>query len=244
MASELYIELEHLLKRPRSEQDRNKVLKIMELTVPAAEKIKLIDQLDLDSREANIKSRFEKLLNGSLDPNIKLNLDSLRKDIVPRVEALKKDSTHFSILLVDDLTYITQTVSHQLKKEGYQVITAKNATEGILMFHEVIPDLVITDVRLPDFNGVMLSKIIRKLDETMPIIFISAIDINMDLNIEIEMDMVKEIVHDDLPKKRMAYLRKPILIEVLIENIEELLGRKGSAKILPPKPAPVVPKKE
>ncbi len=206
------IELGFLLKRSRTEENKNKVVEILNMKIPITEKKKLIEKLDNASREQMIKDRFSSWLSGNIDQKIRMHINSIEKEISVRVGEIKKDLTRTNILLVDDLPYITKTVSYILEKENFKVLSAKNAAEGLLLFQSMIPDLVITDIHLPDFNGFELAMLIRKLDEMVPVIFITAIDID------------EELEHYDLKKKRMAYLQKPITKEQLLETINKLIN--------------------
>ena len=183
----------------------------MELKVPVDVKKMMIDKIDRSTRQKKIKERFKQLLNSSLDSKISVHLNSIQK-IANLVDDVVKDNSQINILLVDDLAYISRTVSYMLQNEGFKVFIAKNGTEGIILFQNIVPDIVITDILLPDFNGIELAALIRKLDETVPIIFITAIDKDM------------ECRHYNLAKNRMAYLQKPIRKEVILGAIHKLLS--------------------
>ncbi len=209
---DMLIELGFLLKRSRSEENKNKVIEILNMKIPIVEKKKLIEKLDSESREQMIKERFSSWISGNIDQKISIHIKSIQKEIFAKLGEIKKDLTRTNILLIDDLAYITKTVSYMLQKENFSVFTAKNAAEGLLLFQNLIPDLVITDIHLPDFDGIELAMLIRKLDEIVPIIFITAIDFDA------------EVEHYDLKKERMAYLQKPITKEQLLDTIKTLFN--------------------
>ena len=54
------------------------------------------------------------------------------------------------ILLIDDEQDILEIISYNLEKEGYQVITASNGNEGIVKAKEILPDLILLDVMMPE----------------------------------------------------------------------------------------------
>ena len=209
-----YIELGFILKRSRSAENEKKVLEILNMDISITEKKNMIEKLDSASREQRIKERFAALVNGELDQKISIHINTKEKEISPDSSEIKKDYAFTNILLVDDLTYITKTVSYMLQKENFKVWTAKNGAEGLILFQNLAPDLVITDVRLPDFNGIEMVNLIRKLDETVPVIFITAIDMNAELQ------------HYDLSRNRMAFLLKPILKDDLLDTIKKLINEK------------------
>jgi DNA-binding response OmpR family regulator len=57
------------------------------------------------------------------------------------------------VLVIDDEAHIRRVVELKLKKNGYQVITAKNGEEGLDSIKTHQPDAVITDVMMPKLDG-------------------------------------------------------------------------------------------
>ncbi|HTZ89254.1 MAG TPA: response regulator transcription factor [Alloacidobacterium sp.] len=76
------------------------------------------------------------------------------------------------ILVVDDEVQITRVLRAALQSNGYEVTTARNGVEAITLFLENPPDLVITDLSMPEINGVELTREIRQRAST-PIIVVS-----------------------------------------------------------------------
>jgi two-component system KDP operon response regulator KdpE len=79
------------------------------------------------------------------------------------------------ILVVDDEPQITRVLRAALSTQRYDVRTANDPQEALRVFAEWNPDLVITDLAMPDMNGVELSRVIRKSGNT-PIIVLSVRD--------------------------------------------------------------------
>ncbi|MFC6268857.1 response regulator transcription factor [Frigoriflavimonas asaccharolytica] len=80
------------------------------------------------------------------------------------------------ILLIDDEQDILEILSYNLKKEGYDVYTAINGTQGINMAIEIEPDLILLDVMMPEKDGIETCQELRqikKLQKTL-IVFLSA----------------------------------------------------------------------
>lgn len=80
------------------------------------------------------------------------------------------------ILLVDDEADILELLSYNLEKEGYEVHTASNGNEGIAVARQVIPDLILLDVMMPEKDGIETSQELRQhreLQKTL-IVFLSA----------------------------------------------------------------------
>jgi len=76
------------------------------------------------------------------------------------------------ILVVDDERQITRVLRTSLQSGGYEVSVANNGLEAYELFRTVNPDLVITDLAMPEMGGIELTRAIRRLSET-PIIVLS-----------------------------------------------------------------------
>ena len=80
------------------------------------------------------------------------------------------------ILLIDDEEDILEILSYNLEKEGYLVTTATNGNDGILKAKEMIPDLILLDVMMPEKDGIETCqelRLIKELKNTL-IVFLSA----------------------------------------------------------------------
>lgn len=80
------------------------------------------------------------------------------------------------ILLIDDEQDILEIISYNLEKEGYQVFTASNGNEGIVKAKEIVPDLILLDVMMPEKDGIETCQDLRKVKELQKtlIVFLSA----------------------------------------------------------------------
>ena len=80
------------------------------------------------------------------------------------------------ILLIDDEQDILEILSYNLEKEGYDVSTALNGIEGIEKAREIIPDLILLDVMMPEKDGIETCQDLRKIKELQKtlIVFLSA----------------------------------------------------------------------
>ncbi len=76
------------------------------------------------------------------------------------------------ILVVDDEPQITRVLRASLRAHRYEVRTAADGESALDTFHDWQPDLVITDLQMPEMNGIELCREIRKIAET-PIIVLS-----------------------------------------------------------------------
>ena len=80
------------------------------------------------------------------------------------------------ILLIDDEQDILEILSYNLEKEGYEVSTAINGNEGIEKAKQIIPDLILLDVMMPEKDGIETCQDLRKIKELQKtlIVFLSA----------------------------------------------------------------------
>ena len=76
------------------------------------------------------------------------------------------------ILLVDDEPQITRVLRTALSTQGYSLRVAANGVQGLETAHEWKPDLVITDLAMPEMNGVELCRELRAVSQ-VPIIVLS-----------------------------------------------------------------------
>jgi CheY-like chemotaxis protein len=82
------------------------------------------------------------------------------------------------ILVVDDEPAWLDTVSMVLEKKGYEVKAVRNGTDALAVLSHFKPDLILSDVRMPDMNGFdFLDKLKQNpLVSSTPVVFLSAID--------------------------------------------------------------------
>ena len=78
------------------------------------------------------------------------------------------------ILIVEDELQIARVLQLELGFEGYETALAHTGTDGLLKFHEDSFDLVLLDVMLPELNGLDVLKRIRKHNEIIPVILLTA----------------------------------------------------------------------
>ena len=77
------------------------------------------------------------------------------------------------ILIIDDDERILTSLQDVLAQEGYILSIAKNGKEGLRQSEKINPDLVITDIIMPDIEGIELIRAIRKRNVNIPIIAMS-----------------------------------------------------------------------
>lgn len=77
------------------------------------------------------------------------------------------------ILVVDDEPSIRRLLVRALSKAGHAVHEASNGEDGLELFRRVHPELVITDIVMPDMEGIELIGKLRQEASTIPIVAIS-----------------------------------------------------------------------
>ncbi len=118
------------------------------------------------------------------------------------------------ILLVDDEPDILELLSYNLRKEGYQVETARNGAEGVEKARATQPQLILLDVMMPGMDGLQTCRAMRAIPElrTTMIAFLTA---RSEDEAQIE---GFEAGADD-------YIAKIVKIPVLVSRVKALLKR-------------------
>lgn len=118
------------------------------------------------------------------------------------------------LLVVEDEPDLLRAIALTLRVEGYEVGTARNGAEAIVRVAESVPDLVVTDIRMPEVNGHTLVRYLRDSPRTnlIPVIFLTA----------------KDTTADRIAGFRSgvdAYITKPFEPEELLAAISSILDR-------------------
>ena len=82
--------------------------------------------------------------------------------------------THASVLVIDDEEIIREALEALLSAEGYRVTTAATGREGLDAIANRSIDTVLLDLMLPDMNGIEVLDEIRRLDDELPVIMVTA----------------------------------------------------------------------
>lgn len=80
------------------------------------------------------------------------------------------------LLVVDDEAILLKAVAATLRAEGYDVATARGGTDALVKLNQTMPDLIVSDIRMPGMDGFELARILRSNPRTalIPIIFLTA----------------------------------------------------------------------
>ncbi|MGK9475680.1 sigma-54-dependent transcriptional regulator [Melioribacter sp. OK-6-Me] len=117
------------------------------------------------------------------------------------------------LLIIDDDDSIRQTLTNYFKKLGYNVVAARDGNEGYEMLQKMLPDLVISDIRMPGLSGLEFLRKAKETDEHIKVILITAHD---DYRTTIEA----------MQKGAYDYFEKPLDIEKLKIAVERALESK------------------
>jgi two-component system KDP operon response regulator KdpE len=115
------------------------------------------------------------------------------------------------ILIVDDERQITRMLRTSLQSSGYVVLVADNGAEAYARFKTDRPDLIITDLAMPEMNGLELTRSVRLLAQT-PIIVLSVRDTDA-----MKVEALDEGADD--------YLTKPFSMPELLARVRAQLRR-------------------
>jgi len=115
------------------------------------------------------------------------------------------------ILVVDDEKPIADILQFNLQKEGYEVICAYDGEEALQKVEEVMPDLILLDIMLPQKDGMEVCREVRKKYD-MPIIMLTAKDSEIDKVLGLELGA------DD-------YVTKPFSTRELLARVRANLRR-------------------
>jgi two-component system OmpR family response regulator len=114
------------------------------------------------------------------------------------------------IVVVDDVPTIGELLVRFLSKKDYEVISFTKGTDALEYLKQNQADLVITDMYMPDMNGLEVIKNVRDIRINLPVILMSSY---VDQEI---LDELKAIGIDN-------YLRKPFDLIALEQNIAKIL---------------------
>lgn len=116
------------------------------------------------------------------------------------------------VLLVDDDTEIIDSMRTVLESRGYEVLTARDGNQGLVMAETENPDLVVLDMMMPKRSGfLVLEKLRRSRPVPMRVIMITA-------NEGSRHKAYAEMLGVD------DYIRKPFAMDRLLESVNRLLN--------------------
>ena len=152
------------------------------------------------------------------------------------------DKLHEYVLLAEDDKDVALLITQMLNNEGYSYCWAQNGKEALEIIEQKHPQLVITDIMMPQMDGIELIKALRGNEETnhIPIIVVSARTENNDrlagLDAGAEVYLGKPFIPDELLMmvrkliEQREMLKKKYSKQILEANIDDYNGRINSIK--------------
>jgi DNA-binding NtrC family response regulator len=132
---------------------------------------------------------------------------------------MKTENNSYKILVIDDDESIRKTLTNYLKKLNFNVYSASNGSEGIEIAQKEIPDLVVTDIKMPKADGFEVLKKIKEIDTHTHVIMITAFD-----------DMSSTV--KAMQQGAYDYIEKPLEIDKLKITINRALENKKMSEQL------------
>ena len=115
------------------------------------------------------------------------------------------------ILLIDDDKFMLEFAKSQIDAEKYEVTTCIDPVLALDLVKEDKPDIILSDIMMPDLNGVELLKKIKEIDSSIPVIFITAY-----ANVDTAIEAVEAGALD--------FVRKPLKPELLEKALNKALA--------------------
>jgi CheY-like chemotaxis protein len=85
-----------------------------------------------------------------------------------------KDNSMPKILVVDDSLFARMNICDMLKDAGYECLQAQNGREGLDMVVSASPDCILSDLLMPEIDGIGLLTALREKGMSVPVIVLSA----------------------------------------------------------------------
>jgi two-component system response regulator HydG len=118
------------------------------------------------------------------------------------------------ILVVDDRPEMAEMIADDLSERGYDGVATTSGHEAVRMLQTERVDVLVTDVRMPEVDGMALLSLSLQLDPSRPVIMMTAYG---------TLDTVLETTG----RGAFHYLTKPFRLESLVRVLEQALGRRS-----------------
>jgi len=118
------------------------------------------------------------------------------------------------ILIIEDTPENIPHVQDYLERQGYQIDIAVDGLKGVAKAQELLPDIILMDIQMPDINGFEAIEILRNQEQTQNILIIATTALAMDNDRQLCMDAGAD-----------AYLAKPYGLKELEALINDLYSR-------------------
>ena len=143
----------------------------------------------------------------------KYEIQSRLRETVDSVLSKSKFKSNRLVMVVDDSKVILRIVEKGLAEAGFKVITAENGKKALHLLADIRPDLILTDIEMPDVNGFEFCEAILMNPEmsSIPIVAMST---------KTDRGYMKRMLQNGAS----AYLCKPFNVDELVILVEKLLS--------------------
>jgi DNA-binding NtrC family response regulator len=130
--------------------------------------------------------------------------------------ALRMDKEIFPIpkkrvMVVDDDDLTCRSLSRLIENEGCEVITVENGIKALEKFKENRADIIITDLKIPEMNGLELMEEVMKISSVTAVIIMTGY-------------YLPEIAREAKEKGAFDFIEKPLRLEKVLEVIKKALS--------------------
>lgn len=119
-----------------------------------------------------------------------------------------------NILLVDDAAFVRFTIRKMLETHGHTVVgDTDTGTEALRLYEELKPDLVLSDITMPEMSGIELLKRLKEIDSNVRVIMCSSMG-------------QQAVIAEAIQLGAVDFIIKPFKEEQVIATVEKVLAKK------------------
>lgn len=166
------------------------------------------------------------------------------------LEPEEKKMNYHKVLVVDDERILRMLIKRQLEIQGYQVRDVSSGSEALSIIEKELPDLIVSDVMMPEMDGLEFCRCLRSSSEgqLVPFIFLSSKGDLDDRIIGLSMGaddyLIKPFEIRELVAKIEAQLERSRRISTEINKIKQRYAAKKKISEEEPEPLPLTPAEE
>ncbi len=164
------------------------------------------------------------------------------------------------LLVIDDDTIVRQSIAAYLSDSGFEVREASSGKDGLAIFHDFSPEIVLSDLRMPEMSGMDVLREIHRVSPETPVIVISGVGVMTDVvqalrngatdylikpiaDMEVLEHSIRQgLEHADLLKDNQRYRdeleasNRQLRTTLSIFERDQKAGRQVQERLLPPSP--------
>ncbi len=164
------------------------------------------------------------------------------------------------LLIIDDDTFVRQGIVAYLEDSGYEVASAASGPEGLALYKVFLPELVLSDLMMPNMGGMEVLKQINEIDSDTPVIVISGVGVMDDVVSALrlgasdyltkpiaDMEVLEHAIRQGLEHRDLVAENRRYREELEEKNVElshnlkiierdQQAGREVQERLLPPSP--------